>query len=225
VSSHGIVTYIVMRSVWQYLILLAAVSFSALANPTPSDPEILIDIGCCSLSLSNDFNSATPDGTTPTLAFDFKNDTGLIVTSLTFNTKINAGLSDAEVHSGFGCPAQGYFLSCVIFYDMGNGALQYNFSGVNAADGDENYPIDHDTENGQQEGIPIGGDFKVTLQGWTVDANTAPLYATLPTFDNGFTVTPEPSQLLLLAVECLVLVSIAGIIRRRTKRKENRPTA
>jgi hypothetical protein len=218
-----------MRSICPYLFLLAAVSFPALANPTPTDPEILIDTGCCSDSLSTKFGEVQPSSTNSSPFFDFINDTGRVVTSLTFNMTVNAGLTDAEVHSGFSCPAQGYFLSCVLFYNMENGALQYNFSGVNPADGDENYPVDHDTENGQNEGIPIGGDFKVTLQGWSLGAtagDNAPLFgATLPSFENGFTVTPEPSQLVLLAVECLLLISIAGIIRRRSKRRENSPTA
>jgi hypothetical protein len=218
-----------MRSVWQYLILFVAVSLPALANPTPVDPQILIDIGCCSDSLSTQFNNIQPNGSESTVFDDFKNDTGRIVTSLTFNTTINSGLTDAEVHSGFSCPAQGYFLSCVIFYNSDSGALQYNFSGVNPADGDDNVALFHDNENGEHEGIPIEGDFKVTLMGWTLDAaasDNAPLFgSTLPTFSNGFTVTPEPSQLLLLALECLLLFSVAAIIRRRAKRKENSPTA
>jgi hypothetical protein len=39
-------------------------------------------------------------------------------------------------------------------------------------------------------------DFKITLQGWTLDAaaidNTRSFDTTLPTFDNTFTATPEP---------------------------------
>jgi hypothetical protein len=219
-----------MRSVWQYLILLAAVSLSALADPTPVDPEILIDIGCCSSSLSTQFNIVQPDGNASTV-FDFKNDTNKIVTSLTFSTTIKKGLTDAEIQSGFSCPSptiQGYFLFCAISYDKIGGGLTYQFDGVKPSDGDENVAIFHDTEFGEHEGVPIGGDFKLTLQGWTVAAAASDqtlLFNSLPTFNDSFTAAPEPSQLLLLAVECLLLVSIAGIIRRRTKRKENSPTA
>ena len=207
-----------MRSVSQYLFLLAAVSFSALANPTPSDPEILIDIGDAPFNLSTDFNAIQPDGTTQSLAFDFHNDTGGIVTSLTFNTTINKNLSDT---SAFNCPADpGYFFFCKVNYDGPSGALQYQFFGVDPPEGDENFALSGDNEFGEHEGIPIGGDFKITLEGWTVGPDTASLYATLPQFDNTFTATPEPSQLVLLAVASLLLVSIAGIIRRREKRKE-----
>jgi hypothetical protein len=195
-----------------------------LANPTPTDPEILIDIGCCSDSLQNQFNEVQPDGTSTSLVFDFKNDTGGIVTSLTFDTTINKSLSQDQINSGFGCPEDShYFLSCDTPYDPTTGALQYRFFGVNPADGDE---MSGDTEFGEYEGIPLGGDFKVTLQGWTTGATAGDgtaLFNGVPKLSNGFT-APEPSQLLLLAVECLLLVSIAGIIRRRAKRKENSPT-
>lgn len=218
-----------MRSVSQYLFLLAAVSFSALANPTPSDPEILIDIGCCSDSLSTQFNNIQPNGSATTVFDDFKNDTGGIVTSLTFSMTIAKGLNSDQISSGFSCPSPmlKYFLSCATPYDPISGLLQYQFFGVNPADGDD----DATDPASEQEGIPIGGDFKITLQGWTVDATVGdentPLFdqATFQ-FDNTFTATPEPSQLVLLAVASLLLVSIAGIIRRREKRKEESiPTA
>ena len=216
-----------MRSLWQYLILLAAVSISAFADPTPVDPEILIDIGCCSSSLSTQFNIVQPDGNASTV-FDFKNDTNKIVTSLTFSTTIKKGLTDAEIQSGFSCPSptiQGYFLFCAISYDKIGGGLTYQFDGVKPSDGDENVAISHDNEFGEHEGIPIGGDFKLTLQGWTLSAASSDntrLFDSLPTFKDGFTAAPEPSQLWLLVGASLLLVSIAGIHRRAQRKGNNR---
>jgi hypothetical protein len=222
-----------MRSVLQYLFLLAAFSFSALANPTPTDPEILIDIGFGSDSLQNQFNLLQPDGTNPSISLVFKNDTGGIVTSLTFDAFIQAHLTDTQVHSGFSCqPDAGnhfaLFLSCGVDYTASTGELKYQFFGVNPADGDENFPVDHDNEIGQWEGVPIGGDFTLTLMNWTTSAaagDGTPLFDGAPQLNNTFTATPEPSQLLLLAVASLLLVSIAAITRRRAKRKENNTTA
>ena len=250
-----------MRSICPYLFLLAAVSFSALANPTPTDPEILIDIGCCSPSI-NMINNAQPNATGTTTCppgftgqcFDFMNDTSGVVTSLTFQTMVNAGLreqiANVDGQGGVFSCQQGagneYFLGCMAQYTDSTGALRYTFQGVNPPDGDEinpgpfcpedSPPGSCDSENGEMEGIPIGGHFLIGLGGYVAGATAVGnnetnvlLFGTpddpnrLPIFDNGFTV-PEPSQLLLLAVECLLLVSIAGIIRRRTKRKENSPT-
>jgi hypothetical protein len=117
-----------------------------MANPTPTDLEILIDIGCCSDSLSNEFNIVQPNGTDP-LAFDFKNDTGGIVTSLTFGMTIKKNLTDPEIASGFSCPQDPlFFRSCDVDYVGSSGALQYFFFGVKRADGDENVAIfPHDT--------------------------------------------------------------------------------
>jgi hypothetical protein len=222
-NCHGIVANIAMRSVCPYLFLLAAVCFSALADPTPSDPEILIDIGCCSDSLSTQFNNIQPNGNFTTVFDNFKNDTGGIVTSLTFTMTIAKGLTSDQISSGFSCPSPmvKYFLSCATPYDAGSGLLQYEFFGVNPADGDDN-ASDPPTE---QEGIPVGGDFKITLVGWTAGAtvgdNNTPLFDQSSFhFNNTFTATPEPSQIVLLVVASLLLVSIAGIIRRREKRKE-----
>jgi len=211
-----------------YTALFLLGCLSAYADSTPSDPQIIIDTGGDPYSLSTQINVVQPSGADP-LTFSFVNDLSGIVDSLTFNTTIASGLSSTD--SGlFSCPTaaqNGYFLSCQVNYDMTTGALQYQFSGVNPADGDENFPVDHDNEFGQKEGIPIGGDFSITLAGWTRD-NTAPdgvsLYSGLPTFDNSFTVTPEPSLVLLVAAQCLFLVVIAGFVRRKAKRREN-PTA
>jgi hypothetical protein len=211
------------------VILSMVASFSAMADNVPFDPEILIDSGGDPLDLSTSINVVQPNGVTSPLHFAFVNDLGGIVTSLTFNATIQTGLTDKEIKS-FSCPSeavQGYFLSCEISYTASNGALQYHFFGVKHSDGDENFPIFHDTEFGEHEGIPIGGDFTITLDGWVNGATAAdgtPLYTTLPSFNNGFTATPEPSLVVLLAIQCLLLVSIAGVVRRRAKRKEN-PTA
>jgi hypothetical protein len=211
-----------MRSVYLYTILPLSLCFSAFANPVPTDPQILIDSGGDPYSLKTQFDIVQPTGVDP-LQFSFVNDSNGIVTGLTFDTTISKGLTTAEVHSGFSCPSsanQGYFLSCVIGYTQSTGALQYKFFGVNPPDGDEAT----DSEFGEFEGIPQGGDFTITLAGWTNGAAASdgtPLYASLPAFDNSFTAAPEPSLVWLLAVQGILLICIAGIVRHRAGRKEH----
>ena len=204
---------------------LLAIPAVTRADVVTGDPEIGLDSGGDALNLSTSINVVQPSGANP-LHFSFFNDLDGIVTSLTFNSIIAQNLTDAEIAS-FGCPTaahNGYFLSCLVSYTGTTGALQYQFSGVHPSDGDENFPVDGDTEFGEFEGIPIGGTFTITLDGWVAGA-TAPdghqLYSNLPTFQNNFTSTPEPSLVWLLAVQFLLLVSIAGVVRRRAKRREH----
>jgi hypothetical protein len=216
-----------MRLIYLYLALSLSACFSVFADPVPTDPQILIDTGGDPLSLSTQINNVQPDGTNP-LQFSFVNDLNGIVTSLTFDTTINMGLTPAEITSGFSCPTpQGYFLSCAVNYTQSTGDLQYHFFGVNPADGDENFSTSHDNEFNQFEGIPIGGDFTITLNGWVDGAQGSDgkaLYANLPMFDNSFTATPEPSLVVLLAIQGLLLVGVASVVRRRAQRKQRSTT-
>jgi hypothetical protein len=208
-----------MRSICQYLFLLAAISFSALADPTPVDPEILIDEGFGSpgITVPPGINQVQPCGSL-SCTYDFINDTGGVITSFRFATTVNTGLSP----SLFTCSdPKMYFLGCSANYTPTTGSLEYLFTGVKPPDGDENISLD--TEFGEQEGIPVGGDFVITLKGW--EPNAALFPNGTPQLSNGFTATPEPSQLLLLAVASLLLVSIVEIIRLKAKRKANNPTA
>ena len=211
-----------MSSVSKYLFLLAVVSFSALADPTPVDPEILIDVGFGSpgITVPPGVNSVQPCGSN-SCTYDFINDTGGIITGFRFQTTVNTGLSS----SLFTCSdPKMYFLGCSANYTSATGNLEYVFTGVKPPDGDEN--ITQDTEFFEQEGIPVGGDFVITLNGWQQNTEIFPNNGTPLQLDNAFTATPEPSQLVLLAVASLLLVSIAGIVRRREKRKEaSIPTA
>jgi len=211
-----------MRSIYLSLILTLSACLSAFANPVPTDPQILIDSGGDPYSLSTQFDIVQPSGADP-LQFSFVNDSNGIVTGLTFDTTISKNLTTAQVNSGFSCPSsanQGYFLSCGITYTQSTGELLYKFSGVNPPDGDEAT----DNEFGEFEGIPIGDDFTITLAGWTDGATASdgtPLYASLPKFDDSFTATPEPSLVSLLAAQGILLICIAGFVRRRANRKEH----
>jgi hypothetical protein len=182
------------RKVLSTLGLLMALSTAALAS---TDPTIFIDSGDpLPLLLSTDLGQVQPNGTDP-LTFDFLNDTGAVVTSLLFQTTINAGLSTGA--SGSFTPCQsGLFANCTVFYNPSNGALSYDAFGLNPLAG--------------ENGIAVNSAFHITLVGWTsnASANGEQLYSGLPTFNNSFTAAPEPSSFLLFGSVLL----IAGLIRR-----------
>ena len=190
------------------LFLAAAVAVSA--APLLNDPDILIDSGGDAIPISTGINQVQPNGA-QTVSFDFVNDTLNIVTGFNFETTINTGLS-GQAAASFTCDDPGgFFLGCTTSYTSSTGNLLYVFSGVNPAEGDEN---GSDTEAGEQEGIPAGGHFIITLQGWTPDAMSAGemLYSGTPTLDNTFTQTPEPAIALTLGTGLLLL---AALWRRR----------
>ena len=201
-----------MRIATVVSILFLAAGTAAMADGVLQDPEILIDSGCCSIPLSTGINTVQPTGA-GTVTYDFFNDTANIVTSFRFQTMINTGLSATAAGSFTCADPGGFFLGCIPSYNSMTGNLLYTFSGVNPSDGDEN---GGDTEVGEQEGIPSGGHFIITLNGWTPNAmsNGETLYRNLPTLDNTFTTTPEPSSALILGGGLLLFV----MLRRRTAR-------
>ena len=231
-------------------VFVCLVVLPAIVSADTFDPEILIDFGGLSPSIVT-INAAQP-GATGTIpcptgftgqCFDFLNDSGAVVISLTFQTMVNAGLREqiANVDGPggvFSCQ-QGtgneYFLGCMVQYDDSTGALSYTFQGVSTEfpDGDEIAPgpfcpgENCDTEAGEREGIPIGGHFLIGLGGYVPGASVVGnnetnvlLYGTpddpnkLPTFQNTFT-TPEPSMIPILAGGAILIAVFARRFRRR----------
>jgi len=201
------------------LFLAAAIEATATPLLPPiNDPEILIDSDCCSTPISSGINSVVLTGA-QTVTYDFFNDTSNMITSFNFATKINSGLSDQAAASFTCADPGGYFLNCSAQYMPSgffvcNGSqcnLQYLFSGVNPTDDDETL----EPEIGEQEGIPPGGHFKITLAGWTSGATASTgeqLYSGLPMLHNDFTQSPEPAVAFTVGTGLLVL---AAMLRRK----------
>ena len=210
-----------------FLIVLPAVT---LAQSVPHDPQILIDTGGDPMNISTSINQVQPSTDCPIVgdqiqcAYDFINDTSLL-TSFTFETIINKGLSAETVSSSFSClEPSGYFLNCSVTYNSDTGDLKYFFSGVLPADGDETPGTGFDPEIGEHEGIPTGGVFHITLIGWTTNAGDGTLYSGLPTLSNSFTTVPEPSSVLSILTELGLLAGVVIFSRNRwnLKRRFNR---
>ena len=122
----------IMRKVLPTLGLLLAISTAVFAS---TDPTIFIDSGDpLPLLLSNGLNQVQPNGTNP-LTFDFLNDTGAIVTSMLFQTTVNAGLSSGASASFTPCQSI-FFVNCTVAYDPANGALSYDAFGENPSAGE-----------------------------------------------------------------------------------------
>ena len=181
------------------------------ATPLLQDPQILIDSGGDAIPISSGINQVQPNGN-QTVAYDFFNDTSNIVTSFTFQTTVNPNLTSEEAALFTCSDPGGYFLGCNTHYDSPTGNLLYLFSGVNPPEGDEN---GSDPETGEQEGIPPGGHFIITLQGWT-ENETLFVNGTPPELNNNFsTDAPEPAAALTLGAGLLL---IAVMWRRRAVR-------
>lgn len=186
------------------------------ASANPVDPDILIDAGLDPpglFLLSSQLNVVQPDGTTPE-TFEFLNDTGSLVTRMSFETLINPGLNIFDSGS-FSCNPNTQFFACNVTYNQSTGDLLYSFFATQPADGDET--IDPNEPN-EQEGLPPGADFFITLDGWTsspVGPGGETLYNGLPTFTNSFS-TPEPSSVIFLGT-ALLLVGV--LVRRRNVRR------
>ena len=196
------------RSLRSSLVLLVFLVVRPAADGTPLDPEIVIDLGLQSVPVSTNISIVQPTPTGADITFQFFNDTGFVVNSLMFETDINKGLT--TVTTAFTCSQPGgYFLGCTITYDVKTGHLIYLFSGVTGLDGEEIDPssplctknVSCDNEQGEHEGIPLGGHFTVTLLGWTLaptaqtpSGGTELLYSGQRTFNDSFTTVPEPSN-------------------------------
>jgi len=216
--------------------LLVAAGVTATATPV-NDPEMEIDTGGFSTPISTTIGTAQPCDPGPLnlpCSYDFFNDTGSLLTSFTFETKINPGLSSEIITQNFTCvDPSGYFAAggspgCAVNYipnaiDPLNpsagpfGDLKYVFSAVNPPDGDET----SQSELGEGEGIPAGGHFMITFKGWkpdltvTVNNMIVPLYSGEPMTDNSFQTVPEPAAAGSLLVGFMLL---AAMWRRRVAR-------
>ena len=200
-------------------ILLVAAGVTATATPV-NDPEMEIDTGGFSTPISTTIGTAQPCDPGPLnmpCSYDFFNDTGNLLTSFTFETKINPGLSPDIITQNFTCAdPSGYFASrglpgCAVNY-IPNGDLKYLFSAVNPPDGDET----SQSELGEGEGIPANGHFMITFKGWkpdltvTVDNTVVPLYSGEPTTNNSFQTVPEPAAAGSLLVGLMLLAAMWG---------------
>ena len=204
-------------------ILLVAAGVTARATPV-NDPEMEIDTGGFSLPISTMIGMAQPCDPGPQnmpCSYDFFNDTGSLLTSFTFETKINTGLSLDIIAQNFTCvDPSGYFGAdglpgCAVNYNAGD--LKYVFSAVNPPDGEEVTQ----TEVGEGEGIPPDGHFFITFKGWTpnltitVDNASVQLYSGEPKTTNSFQTVPEPAAAGSLLVGLMLL---GAIWRRRVAR-------
>lgn len=195
-------------------ILLAASGVAAMATPIFQDPQIIIDTGGDAIGITMGINQVEPCGS-PSCTYDFFNDTGGIVTSFLFDTTIQSRLSSDVISANFSCADPGgYFLGCSTNYTSGTGDLQYVFSGVGKSDGDEGGT---DSEAGEMEGIPPGGHFIITLNGW-VENDALFVGGAPPELTNSFTTdAPEPSAALLFGTGITMLLA-AFLFRRSSTR-------
>jgi len=173
------------------------------------------------------------DALTGDCTYVFNNDTGAIITSLSFSMDINPGLGGSTqtslrkfIRDNFQCTQDsfgGYFLHCNVTYDQPTGLLTYSLYGVRRPEGDELCPT-KDCELGEHEGIPpaVPGydQFRIVLTGWVEDApitTDGNLYdGTPPTFTNSFTATPEPSTVLFSGIGLVLLAGFGELRRRKT---------
>jgi hypothetical protein len=114
--------------------MLAAVCGVASAG-TVTDPAMGMAAGSYSTGLSQ-FVSFTPNQTTGGGILDLNNDSGDVITGITFQTFIQEGLSLPEIDAAFTCNSASdvtlpnpFFLTCTISYNLNNGQLDFAFSG------------------------------------------------------------------------------------------------
>ncbi len=165
-----------------------------------------------------------PDGFSGITCFIVTNNTSAIVTSLNFDMTINTGLTQDGLNvvgpGGIFSISQiggaGYFLNTALTYNTNTGDLNFDFSGVNKPDQDEQCPHP-DCEINEQEGIPPGGVFTIELSGWVDNLSVNDpinIYKNLP--DVTTTFSPEPSTVFSLIVGLLLLVGVVEFRRRRS---------
>jgi hypothetical protein len=170
----------------------------------------------------------------------FNNNTGGIITSLSFSADIAMNLPTGSdglpTNNGvdvFACTqvgqfVEGYFLGCNITYDSTTGALTFLFSGVNPPQGAEVCPSGNCAPSQRgipPDTIPTDPEFTIELLAWTGDAtaqmgpDSPPvdvfIGGVVPVLTNTFTATPEPSTLAFLAIAFLLTAGAAQLRRRK----------
>jgi hypothetical protein len=212
--------------------LVMAYSGSASAG-TITDPAMGMDAGSFSTALSL-FTGFTPSQTTGGGFLDLFNDTGEVITSITFQVTVKPGLVDL-IDREFICNGAGdslpnpFFLTCALAYDNSTGQLDFVFSGVSPAGPDQGIPplapgctsanADTDPCAGQghfalifNNGFSLTGD----TGGWIASEDSpfnAPPVITLA----DLTTVPEPGTLPMAFTALLSLSVIAARRRRRNR--------
>jgi hypothetical protein len=162
--------------------------------------------------------------------FGFFNDTGRIITLLTFDTTILPGLSPGQI-AEFVCNNAGteidpnpFFLNCSIRYNSSNGLMDILFSGTDA----QHQGILPVNSNCNPAPAPCTGHFLVTLNdgfslaptatgGWNDPAlvgNGAIRFGVAEIQSFGVDILPEPSTLWLAAGA----VGVLGVLRFKRKK-------
>ena len=206
-----------------------------------TDPAMGMDAGSFSTALST-FTSFTPDQTNGGGFLDLFNDTGELITSITFETTIKTGLTGINVDTisrTFPCNGatnltlpNPFFLNCDVTYDSTSGHLDFKFVGVNPPGGgpDEGIPplppgctaLNADSDpscTGQghfaiifNDGFATTGDSGGWLGTDTDLFNGPPVFSVAAVTTEQ--VTPEPASLLLAGAGLLAL----AVGRRRLLR-------
>src|SRR5438067_13267536 len=113
--------------------LIAAVAGAAWASPI-RDPAMGLDDG----SLSSPISGASFTPINGGGVFDFFNDTGHVITLLTFQTTVLPGLSTDQLaafvcnDASTGGHANPFFLSCSVTYQSSTGVMEVSFFGTDS---------------------------------------------------------------------------------------------
>ncbi len=170
---------------------------------------------------------------------DYYNPFSEIITALTFDVTMNAGLTcsngvgslDCGTAGSFHCES-GYFLTCGFTYTSGNGSLAIGFSGVNPWDGDPTdslvdkmqgippllpgcLPTPTSPEQQDTKGCDVVGHFNIDLTGWS-STESPQLFTGTPTFRVAdLSTSPEPTTEILIGSVLLLAAGLVGMRRRR----------
>lgn len=184
---------------------------TALASSAPVDPSIILrdptcpkGTTCQSINMSNFTFFVAPSGGG---LFDFTNNLGVDITSLTFIFENPGGINNGNIGSSVNCQVLSYFQNCDKSV-LSDGSIRIFFSGV----GGEDCSGDSDDKSGNEAGDPDGGNNGHNECNGILNGSTF----TLDLFDQlhhkdkttggwvggssvgGTANTPEPGSLLLL---------------------------
>lgn len=216
-----------MRSISIYLLVSVGISFLAMANPVPIDPEILID-SCC------DATNLNYDGYPITIAsngggiFAFHNVTGAPLSEIDINLLFHVPDLDIAVRGTFGSatPGQSYSFEAI--------PLDYTDCAGNHMDSESCLELQFSATPGPL--IPIGGNFAFDFNN-RADYNAADLAVLAGNWDPSLgqggggnwpnvsgnvepdAVVPEPSYRATAGLMGLALLAAWNYRRRLTAQK------